>query len=232
MQRAVLFAMAFAAVLTLALTLATPSKGSEQNSDPVHAMGVKICTQMLDGTLGEGFHPRYYRERLAAGHLQRDAFCQCVGSTFADDPDDRFGLFSATGDAEAAAMTAKITDALETCNAMDGDLVDMDSPTDPYNLDGDLPDYVPADTRLAVDESGYEMCRMFVDDATLIPGFTSQIVNERLQRTGQSATDLCSCSARKMSAKAKQLEKEIEDAPNPSVVYASTLGGVIHSCLK
>lgn len=232
MQRAVRFAMTFAAFLTLALISATPGKGGEQSSDPFHAMGAKICTQVLDGRLGDLFNPRYYQERFAAGHLQRDSFCQCVGSVFADDPDDRFGIGTATDDAEVAAMTAKITDALETCNATDGDLVDMDIPTDPYDLDGDLPDYVPADTRLAVDESDRKMCHMFVDDATLIPGFTSETVNARLQRTGQSATDLCTCSARKMSAKAKQLEKEIEAAPNSSVIYASTLGGAIHSCLR
>ena len=108
---------------------------------------------------------------------------------------------------------------------------DLAESEDPYDLDAVLPDYVAADVRLKIDESDREMRQMFVADATLIPGFISESVNNRLKRTGQSANDLCTCSARKMTAKARQLEKEIENSPNSSVIYASTLGGAIDTCL-
>lgn len=194
-------------------------------------MGKRICSMVLDDTL-KPIDGAKYRDEVDAANWERSEYCHCVGEEFADDPDDRFGLMQATGDAEAKAMLAKIEDALQTCRPGAGNNADLADSDDPYELDAVLPDYVPANPELAIDETDREMCRMFVDDATLIPGFTSETVNRRLTRTGQSAADLCACSARKMTAKAKQLEKEIAGADNPSVIYSSTLGGAIHTCLR
>lgn len=194
-------------------------------------MGRRICSMVLDDAL-KPIEGAKYRDEVDAANWERSEYCHCVGEEFADDPNDRFGLMKATGDAEAEAMLAKIEDALQSCRPGASNNADLAESEDPYDLDAVLPDYVAADVRLKIDESDREMCQMFVADATLIPGFISESVNKRLKRTGQSANDLCTCSARKMTAKARQLEKEIENSPNPSVIYASTLGGAIHTCLK
>lgn len=223
--------LTFAAIVATSLTVAGPGTASQADPDPRYAMGARICGQILDGKLG-GFNASYYRQRVSTGPLERHGFCHCVGTEFADDADDRFGLSKADGEQAAKAMTAKITDALETCNSADGDLADGEDTSDPYEAEGTLPDYKPADPRLPIDESDRDMCRMAMDGNMPIPGFDEEAVKRRLQRTGQSAADLCACSARKMTARSGELEKEMENAPNPSVVYSSTLGGSINTCLR
>jgi hypothetical protein len=194
-------------------------------------MGKRICAMVLDDEL-KPIDGAKYRGEVDAANWERAEYCHCVGEEFADDPKDRFGLMTATGDAEAKAMLAKIEDALQSCLPGAGNNADLATNDDPYDSDAMLPDYVPADTRLKIDEGDRHMCQMFLDDAPLIPGLTSETVNKRLMRTGQSAADLCTCSARKIAAKAKQLEKEIASAANPSIIYSSTLGGAINTCLQ
>lgn len=201
--------LAFTLIAAACLAVAAQGSTSPANDDPRHDMGAGICGRIIDGTLG-GFDTPYYRQRMSSGSLERGSFCQCVASEFADDDDDRYGLMTAEGDEAARAMTAKITDALESCNSADGDLVGADETVD----------------------SEVRMCRMAMDGGLTIPGFNEDAVASRMKRTGQSVDDLCTCSAQKMAAKAAELDAELADAPNASVVYASTLGGTINACLR
>lgn len=221
----------FTVAMVLPLSVSGPGTAStvEEQNQRYH-MGSNICSQVLDGKLS-GFNATYYKGRISSGEIERASFCHCVGAEFTDD-DDRFGLMKAEGDAAAKAMAAKITDALETCNSADGDLADTDEGGNPYDLDANLPDYEPANERLPIDESDRDMCNMAMTGSMLIPGFNEETIANRLKRTGQSTANLCACSARKMTAKSKQLKKEIEGASNPSVIYSSALGGAINSCLR
>lgn len=194
-------------------------------------MGKRICSMVLDDTLNP-IQGAKYSDEVDAAKWERSEYCHCVAEEFADDPNDRFGLMKATGDAEAQAMLVKIEDALQSCRPNAGNNADLAENDDLYERDAVLPDYAPADPKLAIDEDDRNMCKMFVDGTHLIPGFTAETVNTRLTRTGQMAAEMCTCAARKMSAKAKQLEEEIEGADNPSVIYSSALGGAINSCLK
>lgn len=196
------------------LIASAPAPDEHSVKQPRYDLGQRICARVLEDDLiaipGGG-----YRQAVDDARWERAEYCHCVGEEFADDPGDRFGLMHATGEAEAKAMIAKIEDALHTCLPGSGNMADLaDSGTE----DSD-------------DEDDARMCRIALEGGLVMPGFDATDVAERMRQSGQTAAQLCGCSAAGMASGREAFEAEVAAAGNPAIIYGSKLAGTINRCV-
>lgn len=180
-----------------------------------YALGTRICTKVMEEGLN-GIDSDKYRSAVDSIKWERAEYCHCVGEEFADDPNDRFGLLTATGDATGEAMRAKIDDALHSCQPGVGDNADLAE-----DETGD--DTADEDTR---------MCHMLLDDVISAPGFRADEVLATLKATRRSADDLCGCAAKKMPSDRQAFDTPEAEGRSPMIAYGGALAGAIEQCLR
>lgn len=188
-----------------------PGMAGAQDSlrEQLHELGRRACTQVWEAGGLDGVD---VAARAMAAGQQQVVYCDCVGELFE-------GQTAGPGDEDAEVFLHQLlASTLTTClagAALDGE-----------GEDGDLDE-----TDFAFDEGDVRMCQMALDDDLPVPGFNAVQVLAQLARTGQPRQELCTCAARYFSAGGEPLRQALEDAPNPGVVYASTLAGAIATCL-
>lgn len=216
------FVTAFIAVLFCVQGAAAQSVGIQ-----LHDIGYEACTQAMQGQLRDvdGAH---YRQIVDASSMNRVEFCNCVAEDFSTGSKQDLTLLKSSKRADhlammsVMAMTGCLPDSYADPDVIDGDLVDAEP-------DGDLD---MAQDDFAYDESDVNMCQMAFDGELLLPGFDADDVKRKIKSNGQKLDDVCVCSARYFTAGGEALQKEIEEANNPNVVYSSTLAGAISTCVN
>ncbi len=182
----------------------------------LHHIGLDACQSALKGHV-ENVDGDFFAEAISDANLSPSAYCQCVADEFAE------------GDEEDLAIL----------NADSLDSVDHHSFLTAINMMVCLPDVdfdaleeedLP-DEDFAYDDSDVYMCQQALDGGIMVPGFDENDVLAQLEASGQSRTDLCTCAARYFAAGGEGLQTSIENAANPSIVYASTMAGAINVCL-
>lgn len=220
-------------IISAALALLVSAQGAfaQSVSSQLHEIGYGACTLAMQGELEDVDGP-HYRRIVDESSMNRVEFCNCVAEDFGTgDKDDLAKLTSASRVDHLAmmsvfAMTGCLPDGADDDDVTDGDLVDTD--TD-FDVDGVLDS---PEEDFAYDESDVNMCRMAMDGGLMVPGFDETEVASKIRSNGQKISDVCVCAARYFTAGGEALQKEIEEAGNPTIVYASTMAGAINMCVN
>lgn len=214
----------------LGFTLTLHPVQAQDFSNELYVIGMSACASALAGQV-DNVDGTFFAFAIAEAGVSKGDYCHCVGTEFTDgDPGDLDLLNSDTMESVdhfefMTSMNMMIClPADDDSEVTDGDLVDLDM------TDADFAEELP-DEDFAYDEGDVYMCQQALDGGIMVPGFNETEVLERMRSGGQSRTQLCTCAARYFAAGGEGLQKEIENAANPNVVYASTMAGAIEVCL-
>lgn len=210
----------------LGLLFATQPVQAQTVSKQLHDIGYEACTLALQGKL-EGVDGPHYRKIVDESSMNRVEFCSCVAEDFGTgDKADLARLKSANRAEQLGLMSVlsmtgclpETDDEVTDGDLADGDVVDSD-------LDSPEEDF-------AYDESDVNMCNMAMDGGMMVPGFDESEALARIRGNGQAVGDVCVCAARYFAAGGEELQKSIEGAANPNLVYSSTMAGAINTCIN
>lgn len=202
----------------LAVLVSSQTASAQSVSKQLRDIGYGACTLAMQGELKDvdGTH---YRGIVDKSSMNRVEFCTCVAEDFSTgDKDDLAKLKSAKRVDQLALMSVMAMTGCLPENASDEDVTDgdLDSPEENF----------------AYDQSDVNMCLMAIDGDLMVPGFNETEILRKINSIGLKATDLCVCAAQYFAAGGEALQKEIEEAGNPTIVYASTMAGAINICLN
>lgn len=214
----------------LALLVSAHTASAQSVSKQLHEIGYGACSLAMQGELKDVDGP-HYRQIVDESSMNRVEFCSCVAEDFSTgDKDDLAKLKSAKRVDHLAymsvmSMTGCLPEDASNDDVTDGDLVDTDFSDRESELDTPEDDF-------AYDESDVNMCKMAMDGGLMVPGFDESEVVSKIKSNGQKISDVCVCAARYFTAGGEALQKEIEEASNPTIVYASTMAGAINTCVN
>lgn len=214
----------FSAVV--ALLVSTQAAQAQSVSKQLYDIGYDACTLAMQGKL-KGVDGPHYRRIVDEKGENRADFCACVAQDFSTgDKSDLAKLKSPDRAQQLSLMSVlSMTGCLPETDddVTDGDLVDDDG------IDGELD---PPEEDFAYDESDVNMCKMAMDGGFMVPGFNEVEVKKKIRSNGQKVNDVCVCAARYFTAGGEGLQKSIEEAANPTIVYSSTMAGAINTCVN
>jgi hypothetical protein len=212
----------------LALLLSTQAASAQSVSKQLYEIGYDACTLAMRGEL-QDVDGSHYRRIVDESSMNRVEFCGCVAEDFGTgDKNDLAALKSAKRVDQLSLMSVM---AMTGClpesddDVTDGDLAGTDFSDGESELD-------PPEEDFAYDESDVNMCRMALDGDLMTPGFNNVEVVKKIKSNGQTIGDVCICAGRYFTAGGESLQKEIEEAGNPTIVYASTMAGAINICVN
>lgn len=209
------------------LVCVTPASAQQSLRQNLYDLGRDTCSSAIAGEV-DGVDGLSFVAAVDSANWERAEYCHCVGEEFQDlDSDDLASMTSGTAEGnDHLAFIATMNMAICLPGAAD---LEWDGEV----ADGDLAEWdveeLP-DEDFAYDEGDKDMCEMALDDAIMVPGFDREEILKGMAQVGQSRDDLCTCTARYFAAEGEPLQQAIENAPNPNIVYASTLAGAIETC--
>ena len=224
-----------AAIIALIMTSALPVR-ADTPGEALFNIGNELCLKAMEGDAS------IYDASGTVAHIDgsfegRAGFCGCVGREFTDyDADYLATLQGELAPGSTSTDTLQFAMAINTAICLDPDrLTDMEADV----IDGDLvgtdlsPDEIAVmGEGFTIDEHDVFMCEMTLRGDMLAPGFNADEVTTELEATGRSREDLCQCAATWFASEGEPLQRAIETAANPTLVYSSSMAGAINFCMN